>query len=616
MWITGRWHALLLVGVFWALAIKAEDKPRSLTIDPAALLPPEIPWDGTSRSLIAADDDLWITPAEKSDFHFTPSYEETVAWLHRLAAASPKLNMLSIGQSWEGRDLWMVVADADGAATPEQLSASEKPVLLAQAGIHAGEIDGKDAGMMFLREVVLGNHQYLLDNASFLFVPILNTDGHERVSTLSRINQRGPNEMGWRTNARNLNLNRDYSKLDTPEVRAVVAAIQAWQPDLYLDLHVTDGIEKQPDVTWSFSGPHAYSPEISSWLESRLSTTLRHDLEAMGHIPGPHIFVLDREDPSLGILHWEGGPRYSDGYGAARHLPTVLVENHSLKPYKQRVLGMTVLLISTVGTLGSHGAQLQTAMKTDAAQRPKELTLGWAAASEPEPETHEFLAIESHLTRSEISGDSQIEWNAVPLSIEVPKFLSTRSLGTVVVPTAYWIPAAWSNVIALLEKHGIEFERIETERQVAVEMYRFAEPQFDPEPFEGHLRVRADSSLGNRVATFPAGSIRVATNQALGILATLLLEPGAPDSFFQWGFFSSILQRTEYAESYVLEPLAREMLRQDPELEEEFRARVASDEEFASSPQKRLEWFYNRSPLLDSRWRLYPVGREVSTYDQ
>ncbi|MEE9227278.1 MAG: M14 family zinc carboxypeptidase, partial [Acidobacteriota bacterium] len=204
-----------------------------------AILPPELPWSGKSRSLMVPTDHPWVTPAEKTGLARTPRYEQTVSWLRKLVDAAPELAMVSLGASPERREIWMVIASEQGASTPEALRANGKPILLAQAGIHAGEIDGKDAGMMLLRDLtVRGNRSDLLREANFLFVPIFNVDGHERFTRFNRMNQRGPEESGWRVNARRLNLNRDYSKLDTPEMRALVTALNRWEPDLYLDLHV------------------------------------------------------------------------------------------------------------------------------------------------------------------------------------------------------------------------------------------------------------------------------------------------------------------------------------------------------------------------------------------
>ncbi|RMH20838.1 MAG: carboxypeptidase [Acidobacteria bacterium] len=576
------------------------------------ILPPAPPWDGASRSLLAAADDPWITPAEATGLVASPSYEETVAWLQRLAAAAPEVELTSIGRSSEGRELWLVVATADGVFTPQALHRSGKPILFAQAGIHAGEIDGKDAGLMLLRDLTVGGtKRALLEQAHFLFVPIFNVDGHERRSPFGRINQRGPREMGWRTNARNLNLNRDYAKLDTPEMRAMIGALNRWQPDLYLDLHVTDGVDYQYDVTFGWSGRQGYSPAIATWLDDVLRPAVSEHLAAAGHVPGPLIFAADNESVEGGLFDWSAAqPRFSDGYGGLRHLPTVLVENHSLKPYDQRVLGTYLLLESALRVLGERGDELRRAVAEDRARRPQEVPLAWRVPEGEAAETVPFKGIAARRVASPASGGERVEWTGEPVDLEVAVFRPTEVAASVRRPRAYWIPPAWGEVIERLALHGIEMERIAAPRTLEVEMYRLEEPRLDPQPFEGHARVLARPVVERRQETFPAGSVRVPTDQPLGDLAVALLEPASPDSFFQWGFFLEILQRTEYFEAYVMAPMAEAMLRQDPELEAAFNKRLAEDPDFAADPRARLRWFYERTPFFDSRWRLYPVARE------
>jgi murein tripeptide amidase MpaA len=183
-----------------------------------SILPQVMEWKGKSESLIAKATNPWITPTEKSGFVTTPTYVETMNWFKKLDAASPLISMVSIGKSDEGRDIYMIIASSEKMVTAAALKKSPKPLLFVQAGIHSGEIDGKDAGMMLLRDIAFGNKKHLLDKVNFLFIPILNVDGHERSSSYNRPNQRGPQNMGWRTNAQNLNLNRDYAKIDTREV--------------------------------------------------------------------------------------------------------------------------------------------------------------------------------------------------------------------------------------------------------------------------------------------------------------------------------------------------------------------------------------------------------------
>jgi murein tripeptide amidase MpaA len=553
----------------------------------------------------------WATPAERARFERTPRYDETVAYLKRLVTAAPELRLVSLGKSPEGRDIWMVVASKERAFSPENLRATGKPVLFAQAAIHAGEMDGKDAGLMLLRDMtVRGTKRALLDRANFLFVPILSVDGHERFSRYSRINQRGPVESGWRTTAQNLNLNRDYGKLDAPETRAVVTALDRWKPDLYLDLHVSDGLDYQYDVTWIFNGPHAWSPAIAKWLMEHWNPRATHDLEAMGHIPGPYLTLQDETNPGKGLVDGTAGIRFSAGYGSARHLPTLIVETHSLKPYAQRVLGTYVLLESCLALLGSEKDSLRRAVREDEATRPAEVPLDWKVSEKPETLT--FKGIEYRISDSPISGGKRVEWTGKPVQMTLPLHRMEVAKVTARRPAAYWVPAAAADVIERLAIHGIRVERLSRAREVDVEMDRFSEVTFEPEPFEGRVPVAAKASPERRRERFAPGSVRVPTDQPLGTLAMLLLEPASPDSFFQTGFFHWALQRAEYAEGYVMEAMAERMLAENPALRAEFEKALRDDPKFAASREQRLDWFYRRTPFFDERWRLHPVGRENS----
>jgi hypothetical protein len=575
-----------------------------------ALLPPELPWSGKSRELVVPATDPWVTPSEKTGLLRTPSYDETVDWLKRLVAKAPELRLVSLRKSAEGRDVWMVIA-ARGVRdfSPEALKASGKPIVLAQGGIHSGEIDGKDAGLMLLRDMtVRGSRKALLDGAHLLFIPILNVDGHERSSAFARINQRGPAEQGWRTNARNLNLNRDYAKLDANETRAVVGAINAWQPDLYLDLHVTDGIDYQYDIT--FGGmTRGVSPALGQWVENVLTPFVSADLAGMGHMPGPLSAAnpVDPLDLKKGIVDWAAGPRFSTSYGDARHMATILVENHSLKPYPQRVLGTYVLLDSMLRAVAKEQASLRSAVSADQPKPGRPVPVAFAAGKNPA--LIKFKGVEFKVEQSAVSGGRKVVWTGKPVEMELPliKFEPTQ---TVVPPAAYWVPAAWSDVIERLALHGIQMEKLAEPREVEVTQYRLSEPKLAATAFEGHVLVTAKTTPEKRRERYAKGSVRIPTQQPLGDLAALLLEPASGDSFFQWGFFHEVLQPTEYVEAYIMEPMAERMLAADPALRTAYDKRVAEDAAFAGSSAARLQWLYERTPFYDSRALLYPVGRE------
>jgi murein tripeptide amidase MpaA len=577
----------------------------------SAELPPLLPWSGASETLAAAPEDPWATPAERSGFVTSPDSEQTLAWLQRLAEADRRVRLLRVGASLDGRPIWLAVVSKEGASTPGRLRATGRPTLLVQAGIHAGEIDGKDAGMMLLRDLtVRGERSELLETANLLFVPVLNVDGHARRSPHGRVNQRGPAQTGWRTNGRNLNLNRDYAKLDTPEVRCAVELLRTWPVDLYVDVHVTDGMDYQYDVTYGAAGAQPWSPEIARWFDERARPALDADLERLGHVPGPLLLSVDSDDPGAGILGWTATPRFSNGYGDARHLPTILVENHSLKPFRQRVLGTYVFLESALRLLAEEGDSLREAIRRDRAGRPARVPLAFRVPAGAKPEVS-LKGVGWRRELSAISGGHRVVFTGVRSQVRLP--VHEMSEPTVVAsrPLAYWVPAAWPEVIERLERHGVKLERTSEWRELEVEMYRLEEARLSTSPFEGRMTASARPVAERRVESFPPGSARVPADQELGTLAMLLLEPASPDSFFAWGFFLEALQETEYIEGYVIEPLAERMLEEDAAVALAFEQRLASDPDFARDPAARRRFFYERTPYFDERHRLYPVGREL-----
>jgi murein tripeptide amidase MpaA len=575
------------------------------TLGSTPILPPNIPWNGASRALVVPANDPWITPAEANGFRTTPSYDETTAYLRRLVGAAPQLRMSSIGKSADGRDIWLITASAGGAITP---APSRKARVLAQAGIHSGEIDGKDAGLMLLRDMtVRGTKRELLQNADFLFVPIFNVDGHERASAFSRVNQRGPENGGWRSTTKNYNLNRDYVKADTEEMRAMIRLINTWDPDLYLDLHVTDGSDYQYDITFGFNGVRGHSPAIAKWLQGTFTPDVNRALDAAGHIPGPLIFGVDDNTLAKGLAIGPSDPRFSNGYGDARHIPSVLLENHSLKPYDQRVLGTYVYLEAALRTAAANVTAIRQAKTADRTRQERVVPVDWKAPERGAP--IDFRGIEWRTTLSPVSGAVRVEYTGKPATMRLMNFDYEVSL-TVDRPAAYWIPVAWREIVEKLDLHGIKYERITSPREIELDMYRLGTPVYEPKQFEGRVHVTAPTTVERRRERFPAGSVRVPTNQPLGTLAVLMLEPASPDSLFQWGFMNSILSQTEYIEAYVMEPMAEKMMADSPALAEEFAAALAADEKLRGDPAARLLWFYKRTPFYDERTRLYPIGRE------
>jgi murein tripeptide amidase MpaA len=390
--------------------------------------------------LIAKLDDPWITPSEKTGLTGTPSYAETFAYLKKLAQASPLISLQEFGQTAQGRALYVVIAARGHAFNPEAAHSNGRPILLVQAGIHSGEIDGKDAGLMLLRDIAFRGKASLLDRANLLLVPIFNADGHERSSEWNRPNQRGPVRQGWRTTAQNLNLNRDYMKTDSPEMQAMLRLINLWSPALYLDVHVSDGIDGQYDITFGYngdSGSFSWSPQISRWLNEVYRPSTEAALKAMGHIPGQFFDRSDEIDITKGFSVGPSLPRFSSGYGDLRHLPTVLVETHSLKPYRQRVLGTYVLLESSLRTIGRQGNALRRAVEADADKNPAVVPLNGGKATD-QRKSLDFLGISYETYVSPATGTNEIRWLGTPRPyVRLPIRLEGPDV-EVARPKAYW----------------------------------------------------------------------------------------------------------------------------------------------------------------------------------
>lgn len=591
-------HSILLATMVTA-AFSAQAINLVNISNPSSLLPPTNTWQGKSLALVGHDKQ-WLTPSEKSNFKSTPSYVETIAFIEKLASKSPLIKLSYFGQSALGRQLPLVHISSN-------FNAKNRMKLLVQAGIHAGEIDGKDAGLMLLRDIALGKKSSLVDDIDWLFVPIFNADGHENKSKYNRVNQRGPSNMGWRTTSQNINLNRDYAKAQSIEMQDMLSLINQYQPSLYLDLHVTDGVDYQYDITYGTNGTHSYSPQIANWFTTIYRPQLDASLSDMGHTPGDLIFAKDNRDISKGINGWSATPRYSDGYGAARHLPTVLVENHSLKPYQQRVLGTYVLIETSLKLLKSQGDALVDAIEQDKSSRPTQLPLAW---DYNKPHIVDFKGIEYQTFDDDISGAKQVKWTGVKKQYAMPWFNQDIAKKITKLPTAYWIMPQHVEAIAVLKRHGITLSTLAKSQTLDLEELTITNESFGTRPYEGKMRANGTFVSSKKQITLPKGAVKVDMNQDLGKLAFILLEPTASDSLFQWGFFNTLFQRTEYIEGYAIVPLAKEMLKQSPALAKAFKAKLAKEPKFASDPNARLQWFYRQSPFYDKNHGVYPVLRQ------
>ncbi|PYS97331.1 MAG: peptidase M14 [Acidobacteria bacterium] len=576
----------------------------------------------------------WRTPAEVSDCRSTPRYIETMAYLTRLARAAPgRLRLETFGRTGEGRGLVAAVVSRDGSFDPEALRRAGRPVVLVQNAIHAGEMDGKDACLALLRDMVITRtREALVERAVLVVIPIYNADGHERFGPYNRVNQNGPESGGWRTQARNLNLNRDYMKADAPETRALLRLWNRWLPDLFVDDHVTDGADYQYDTTYGLDMGPDVPPALAAWNRDVLAPYLERSVGETGHVIGPYIALRDDADVAKGILLGQDLPRFSTGYAVLQNRPGLLVEMHMLKDYRTRVTGNYEVLRAVLELVNRDAAKLVAMNRAaDAATAALGRTYDPAALAplrleaQAATEPFRFLGYRAVKRPSEISGAEMVEYTREPIAITVPRPAGLRVARSVTTPRAYIVPAAWTQVIEVLQAHGLRLLKTAAPWSGDVETYRCDSPHWFERPFEGRQVLfypgeglpKSGAALGPCTTVvetlwFPAGSTVVPLDQRAGRVALHFLEPEAPDSAVAWGFFNSVFEQKEFGEAYVLERLARDMMAKDPALKAEFERRLAEDKEIAGSPDARLNFFYRRSPFWDPRLGLYPVGRLTS----
>ncbi|HEY7751484.1 MAG TPA: M14 family metallopeptidase, partial [Ignavibacteriaceae bacterium] len=563
------------------------------------------------------EEPVWETVFEKSGYVSTPDYNQTKDYFQKLADYSEYAELHSFSLSAQKRPMMYFIASKEKDEIKNDklwIKDSAKPTVLIINGIHSGEIEGKDASMLLLREILVTREkEYLLDSLNIIVIPIFNVDGHERKSKYNRINQNGPEEMGWRVTAQNYNLNRDWMKADSPEMQIMLKLINEWDPDFMMDTHTTNGADYQYTMTYSVEwSKNIYQP-TASWLKSEFVPYLEQQVEGKGFLIHPYVYLKNwSKGFEDGIIYWPSTPRFSTGYFALRNRPSLLVETHMLKPYKDRVYSTKAVLEITLEFVLKNSSELKQLNKK-ADEDSKKLTGKYLPISFSNSDKYDlikFKGYEYYWDSSSVSGTKKLVYTSNQNEFELKYFNDIATKDSVKVARGYIIPAEYSNLNFKLALHGIGPDRIFiNDTSFVVTKYKFKNVKFASSPNEGRTTVNFDYDNYEEKVKVAKGSLLYLTDQKTARILTHFLEPKSSDSFVQWGFMNQIFEQKENYEDYVMEKLAVEMLTGDPELKREFEEKLKTDEAFRNNPRARLDFFYHKSPYPDKQFNIYPILR-------
>ncbi len=549
---------------------------------------------------------------EKSNFLRTPRYDSTVIYAKSLTQQASFIVYQSIGKSHEGRDIPLLIAAKGKEFTPEQAKKSGKNIVLIQACIHAGEPDGKDAGLMLFRDFILKPEcNKLLENNIVLFIPILNVDGHERFSAYNRINQNGPIEMGWRTNAQNLNLNRDYLKAQSPEIKAWLNLFYTWEPDFFIDCHVTDGADYQYPITYMMETFGSMNDSITHWQKDMFLPSLTQQMQKAGFPIIGYITFRKWTDFESGLEAGITPPMLSHGLTSLVDCPGLLIESHMLKDYKTRVFGTYEMLKNTLLLLSSQKNTFNRIRKYSLQSLiiPNKYTVAYRTSTS-DSVMLDFLGYKYTVEKSDLTGGKWFKYSKIPKTYQLPLFNKPVPDKTVNVPNYYVVPIGWADVfIPLLHLHRIKYFTLKSDSMISVSFYRFTDVKLSPVSYESCQRVVSFSIDTFSMKTpFLKGSLLIPLNQPHYKILIHLIEPESPASLFSFGYFNSIFEQKEYGESYVLEVLAREMLK-NPDIKKQYEQAIEKNPTMKNNTWEILNWFYQHSAYADPCLNVYPIGK-------
>lgn len=555
-------------------------------------------------------DSDFTTLFEISNGTETPEYKDVIKYYRSLAETYDAISLFNFGETDSGNPLHLVVYNKSGIYNVDEIKASSKNRILINNGIHPGESDGIDASMMLLRDIVQNDSiQKKYENSIICVIPVYNIGGALNRNSYTRANQNGPVEYGFRGNARNYDLNRDFIKQDTKNAAAFAQIFHSVSPDVFIDNHVSNGADYQYAITHLFTQHNKLGGNLGKFLNEEMRPQLEKSLLEKGVDITPYVNVWG-STPKSGWSQFFDSPRYSTGYTTLFHTLGLMVETHMLKPYNTRVEQTYDLMGSAFDFTEKNSKQIK-ALRSNAAQEilsKEKYPIHYKVDKENYSDLL-FKGYEGEIIDSKVTTGKRLFYDKNKPFEEVVKyydnFMVTKEIE---IPKAYIIPQGLHPVIERLQNNQIEFTRFKKDTIIQVEVNHIKDFKTRTNPYEGHYlhyNTTVNSSLENM--KFFKGDIYVSTNQN-GVRYLLeTLEAEATDSFFNWNFFDTILQQKEGFSSYVFEDLAEKYLAENASLKLKFQDKLRNDEAFTKNPRAQLNFIYKNSPHYEKAHLRLPV---------
>ena len=551
----------------------------------------------------------FTTIFEASNGLETATYKQTIQFYNNLAEAYPEISMQAIGETDSGKPLHLVTLNLDATFNFSEIR-KNKRILLINNGIHPGESDGIDATMMLFRDLVQGKIE-TPKNTVLATIPIYNVGGSLNRNSTTRANQNGPEEYGFRGNARNYDLNRDFIKCDTKNAITFVEIFHLLKPDVFIDNHVSNGADYQYTLTHLFTQHNKLGGDLGNYIHTEMMPKLERKLSLKEWPITPYVNVFNQV-PEEGFAQFIDYPRYSTGYTTLFNTLGMMVETHMLKPYKQRVEGTYALMKSMIEIIEEQGEIISDLrQKATSNYHSNDIyALDWEIDTS-KTSTLYFKGYKGEIITSEITGMPRLKYDRTkPFTKKVAYQNYFKPTVKVTVPEAYIIPQGWHKVIDLLKLNKVEMTPLEKDTTITVEAYKIDSFETRTKAYDGHYQhYNTNVTLSTKAFTFRQGDYLISTNQSAIRYLLETLEPQAPDSFFNWNFFDTVLQQKEGFSPYVWEDKAKALLDNDPELKSLFETKKYIDTTFANNWYAQLDWIFQKSEYYEEAHLQYPVYR-------